>query len=151
MHYQSTARSLSGSDTHETTSLLNRDLARISIWAKKFKVTFNSDKTKEIIFSKQVMNNSLPLIFDGHIADRCGKHKHLGVTLTPDLSWDIHINNIIKQVNLKLSMIYSVRQLSRQTLDIIGVVLTTAYKCLATLSMKHKLQNLINYNTELPK
>ena len=106
------------SDTHETTSILNRDLARIAAWAKKFKVTFNSDKTKEIIFSKQVMNNSLPLIFDGHIADRCGKHKHLGITLTPDLSWDVHINNIIKQVNLKLSMIYSVRQLSRQTLDV---------------------------------
>ena len=70
------------SDTHETTSILNRDLTRIAAWAKKFKVTFNSDKTKEIIFSKQVMNNSLPLIFDGHIADRCGKHKHLGITLS---------------------------------------------------------------------
>ena len=81
-------------------------------------MTFNSDKTKDMIFSKQVLNNSPSLIFDGHIADRCGKPKHLGITLTPDLTWDAHINNIIKQVNLKLSMIYSVRQLSRQQLDI---------------------------------
>ena len=108
----------SGDETHETTSLLNRDLAKIAIWGKKWKVKFNSDKTKDMIFSKKIINNSLPLIFDGDIADRCGKHKHLGITLTPDLSWDVHINNIIKQVNLKLSMIYSVRQLSRQTLDI---------------------------------
>ena len=106
-------------DTHETTSILNRDLNKVSIWAKKFKVTFNSTKTKDMIFSKQIINNSLPLIFDGHIADRCGSHKHLGITLTPDLSWDAHINNIVKNVNLKLSMLYlSLRHISRQTLDI---------------------------------
>ena len=108
----------SGEETYETTSLLNRDLAKIAIWAKKWKVKFNSDKTKDMIFSKKIINNSLPLIFDGYFADRCGKHRHLGITLTPDLSWDTHINNIIKQVNLKLSMMYSVRQLSRQTLDV---------------------------------
>ena len=107
-----------GNGTHETTKILNRDLGKISLWAKKWKVTFNSDKTKDMIFSKQVLNNSPPLIFDGYVADRCGKHKHLGITLTPDLTWDVHINSIIKQVNLKLSMIYSVRQLSRQQLDI---------------------------------
>ena len=108
-----------GNDTHETTSILNRDLDKVSIWAKRFKVTFNSTKTKDMIFSKQIINNSLPLIFDGHIADRCGRHKHLGITLTPDLSWDAHINDIVKSVNLKLSMLYlSLRHISRQTLDI---------------------------------
>ena len=41
-----------------------------------------------------------------------------GVILTHNLSWDTHLNSIIKQVNLKLSMIYNVRQLSRRTLDV---------------------------------
>ena len=38
-----------GNDTHETSSILNRDLDKISLWAKRHKVTFNSSKTKDMI------------------------------------------------------------------------------------------------------
>ena len=56
---------VSGSDPAQTTEILNRDLQRISDWATKWKVKFNTTKTKSIIFSNKVLNNSPPLILNG--------------------------------------------------------------------------------------
>ena len=107
-----------GDNALETSNLLNRDLKRVSSWAAKWKVTFNAGKTKDLIFAKKAFDNPQPLLFNNTAVDRVKSHKHLGVILTYNLSWDEHLNSIIKQVNLKLSMIYNVRQLSRRTLDI---------------------------------
>ena len=51
-----------GNDPAETVEILNRDLIKISSWAKKWKVLFNAKKSKDIIFSKKYLNNS-PLYF----------------------------------------------------------------------------------------
>ena len=47
-----------------------------------------------------------------------GSHKHLGVTLEPDLTWNSHLQKVIQHANMKLSIIQKVKDLSRQTLDI---------------------------------
>ena len=56
----------SGSDPTMTAAQLNRDLERISTWGAKWKVTFNSKKSKDIIFSNKYLNNS-PLYFSMRI------------------------------------------------------------------------------------
>ena len=43
----------SGDDPALTALQLNRDLVRISCWAEKWKVTFNPNKSKDIIFTKK--------------------------------------------------------------------------------------------------
>ena len=53
-----------GRDPAETSAKLNRDLQKISDWAKIWKVTFNAKKSKDIIFSKKYLNNSPPLSFN---------------------------------------------------------------------------------------
>ena len=105
-------------DTSDTVDILNRDLKKVSHWAKKWKVTFNAGKTKDLIFSKSTHAFTPELTFNNTTVERVLTHKHLGVILTHNLSWDTHLNSIIKQVNLKLSMIFNVRQLSRRTLDV---------------------------------
>ena len=49
---------VTGSDPAETADILNRDLQKIADWALKWKITFNALKTKTIIFSSKVFNNS---------------------------------------------------------------------------------------------
>ena len=66
----------SGSDPAETVEQLNRDLVKISIWAKKWKVLFNAKKSKDNIFSNKCLNNSPPLIFNETYIDRVNTHKH---------------------------------------------------------------------------
>ena len=72
---------VSGSDPAETVDILNRDLQKISSWATKWKVKFNSSKTKNIIFSNKTLNNSPPLIFNDCFIEVVNEHKHLGLYL----------------------------------------------------------------------
>ena len=70
----------SGSDPAETSSQLNRDLARISECALTWKVTFNATKSKDMISSNKRLNNSPPITLDDKVIDRVNTRKHLGVS-----------------------------------------------------------------------
>ena len=105
----------SGLDPAETALQLNRDLNRISIWARKWKVTFNAGKTKYMIFSGKVFNNSSPLLFDDKFIDRINTHRHLGVYLTSNLNWSHQINDVCLKANKKLSVLRNVKFLKRNT------------------------------------
>ena len=109
----------SGLDPAETAAQLNRDLCRISVWAKKWKITFNPLKSKDMIFSNRMLNNSPPLIFNNITIDRVNSHKHLGVIFLSNLDWSAQINQICIKANRKLSVLRSVKQLSRKTLDLL--------------------------------
>ena len=109
----------SGNDPTETAEILNRDLNRISVWAKKWKVSFNAKKSKDMIFSKKFLNNSPPLKFNGIFVERVNLHKHLGVIFQSNLDWSAQINEVCLEANRKLSVLKSVKQLSRKTLDLL--------------------------------
>ena len=109
----------SGSDPSETSEKLNRDLEKIASWASKWKVTFNAKKSKDIIFSNKYLNNSPPLIFNDTYIDRVNTHKHLGLYLTSSLDWSVQVKEVCLKANRKLSVLRSVKSLSRQTLDLL--------------------------------
>ena len=109
----------SGSDPAETAEQLNRDLVRISDWALKWKVTFNAGKTKDMIFSSKVLNNSPPLVFNDSYVERVNTHRHLGVYLTSNLDWSFQINDVCLKANKKLSVLRNVKFLKRNTLDLL--------------------------------
>ena len=50
-----TSLTATGSDPAETANQLNRDLEKISLWAKKWKILFNAKKLKDIIFLKNIL------------------------------------------------------------------------------------------------
>ena len=101
----------SGKDPAQTSAILNRDLDKISEWANKWQVTFNAKKSKDMIFSRKVLNNSPPLKFNGICIERVHKHRHLGVFLTPDLDWSIQTHDSCLKANRKLSVLRSVKYL----------------------------------------
>ena len=94
-------------------------MVKISNWAHKWKVQFNAKKSKDIIFSKKCLNNSLPLEFNGNFIERVNVHKHLGVYLSSTLDWSVQVKEVCLKANRKLSVLRSVKLLSRQTLDIL--------------------------------
>ena len=109
----------SGFDPNETVEKLNRDLVKISCWAKKWKVSFNAGKSKDIIFSNKMLNNSPPLIFNENLIDRVNTHRHLGVYLTSNLDWSVQINDVCLRANKKLSVLRHIKLLKRNTLDLL--------------------------------
>ena len=108
-----------GPDPSETAEQLSRDLNKIYLWAKKWKVIFNASKTKDIIFSNKNLNNSPPLVFNNVCIERVNLVKHLGIYLSSDLNWSKQIDEVCLKANRKLSVLRSVKLLSRQTLDVL--------------------------------
>ena len=109
----------SGTDPVITAEQLNRDLQQISNWSKKWKVSFNAKKSKDIIFSNKYLNNSPPLVFNDNYIERVNCHKHLGVYLSSTLDWSVQLNEVCLKANRKLSVLRSVKILNRQTLDLL--------------------------------
>ena len=72
-----------------------------------------------MIFTNKLLSNSPPLVFNNVIIERVHKHKHLGVYLTPDLCWSLQIHETCLKANRKLSVLRSVKYLSRKTLDLL--------------------------------
>ena len=107
-----------GKDPTETAEILNRDLNKISVWANRWKVIFNAGKSKDIIFTDKLLNNSPPLVFNGNFIDRVNTHRHLGVILSNNLDWSFQINDVCLKATKKLSVLRNVKFLKRNTLDI---------------------------------
>ena len=91
---------------------------KIYNWALTWKVTFNASKSKDIIFSKSLLP-SHPTILGLQFIERVHLHKHLGLYINSSLTWDKQIESIVKKVNFKLSIMWQVKELSRQCLDLI--------------------------------
>ena len=96
-----------------------RDLNRISLWANRWKVTFNALKSKDLIFSNKCLNNSPPLVFNSNIIERVNNHRHLGVHLSSSLDWSVQINDVCLKATRKLSVLRNVEFLKRNTLDML--------------------------------
>ena len=108
-----------GNNPAETAEILNRDLLKISAWAEKWKVKFNPDKTRDMIFANKNFGDSPPIVFNNFQVKRVTEHKHLGIWLTPTLSWSRHVHHICMRANSKLSVLRNIRYLSRPVLDIL--------------------------------
>ena len=72
----------SGKTIGETRATLERDLARIESWAKKWKVSFGADKSEELVFSRHDIPLSAPLSLHNEEIKRVKTHKHLGIFLS---------------------------------------------------------------------
>ena len=108
-----------GPDPAVTAAQLNRDLVKISEWAIKWKITFNPGKSKDLIFSNKYLNNSPPLILNDKFIERVNVHKHLGLYLSSSLDWSVQVREVCLKANRKLSVLRSVKLLSRPTLDLL--------------------------------
>ena len=110
----------SGEDPAITALVLNRDLEKISIWAKRWKVLFNASKSKDLIFSqKKYLFNSPPLILNDSFVTRVHQHRHLGLWLSSTLDWEKQITTTVLKANGKLAVLRSVKFLDRATLDLL--------------------------------
>ena len=89
----------------DTANKLNNDLDSISMWADRWLVTMNANKTKNMIFSSKLNKPLHPtLTLANEPIDIVDQHDHLGVTLTNKLSWRPHILKIHQKASKKLNL-----------------------------------------------
>ena len=80
---------------------VNNELQKISEWFKNNRLTLHPDKSRFMVHSRDKLVN---LRLDGKTIMRCGfglqeeSVKLLGVYIDEDLSWKIHVNNVVKKI-----------------------------------------------------
>jgi hypothetical protein len=80
---------------------LNQDLASLDRWAKKWHVDFSPPKTEELIVSRKRNSPLHPVsTLDGTTIKRVPHHKHLGLILSNDLTWNQHITETTDKATL---------------------------------------------------
>ena len=100
---------------------LTEDLQHVSEWANKWLVDFSPTKTKEMIISnKDHLDLHPSLVFNNHVIDRVQTHKHLGITLSSDLKWTTHINNLVRGSSKRLDLMRGLKyNIDRRSLETI--------------------------------
>ena len=96
-------------DTNISAVELNEDLKKFSEWAFQWKMIFNPDATKqapEVVFSRKINKTThLPLVFNNAIVFQTNSQKHLRVTLDLKLTFEEHLLNVFKTVNITIGLI----------------------------------------------
>ena len=96
-------------DPINTSQNLNNDLHKVSLWAYKWKMSFNPDPSKqaqEVIFSRKVNKvHHPPLLFNNSTIQQIASQKHLGIHLDEELTFKHHINEKINKANKSIGII----------------------------------------------
>ena len=90
-------------NANTTAKELNNDLVKISNWAYQWKMSFNSDPSKqaqEVIFSRKLNKDyHPPLAFNNNNVPETDSQKHLGIILDNRLSFTNYLKMILNKVN----------------------------------------------------
>lgn len=106
-------------DAYRAAEILNTEIQKIHLWSQQWLVKFNPTKTEAMTISKKIIKPHHPPIYmDNVMINEVENHKHLGVILSENYSWNEHINEIIKKVSPRLAMLRKLKfKLKRKTLE----------------------------------
>ena len=112
---------ISVDNRYDAAEMLNSDLANVQSWADQWLINFSPPKTKTLLISnKGAPNNHPDLTLQGHIISSVPQHKHLGITLSNNLRWNAHINDVVTRCSKKVNMMKQFKyELDRKSLEII--------------------------------
>jgi hypothetical protein len=92
-------------DPSTTADAINEDLEALNQWSNRWLVKFSPPKTEELIVSNKRNKPRHPVLYlDGTPVKRVNSHKHLGVTITNNLSWNEHIKEIEDKASRRLGV-----------------------------------------------
>ena len=98
---------------------LNNDLITVQEWANQWLVKFSPTKTKLMTCSYKSKAHPDICFNDVVLAD-IDNHKHLGLTLSKDMTWSAHVTNILKSVSPMADVLKSLKyKVDRKSLETI--------------------------------
>ena len=96
-----TSLSVVVSDPASAGTILQSDINKISQWAQKWLVKFNPSKSESLVISRKRVKPNHPRLFMLNTEiPSVNTHKHLGMYLTNDGSWGMHIEKAWKRIGV---------------------------------------------------
>ena len=98
---------------------LNADLFILQNLAHQWRITFNAAKTEAVTFNKISNDDNIPpLYLNGRPIANMKSHRHLGVILSENCSWQDHIDKVTKKASQRLGALQCLKySLSRKSLE----------------------------------
>ena len=92
-------------NTTSDTNKLQEDLDMLQKWESKWQMAFNADKCFVIRAGTKRKTIKQDYTIHNHILEVVEENKYLGVTISKDLTWKAHINNITNKANKTLGLL----------------------------------------------
>lgn len=92
---------------------VNEYMTSLSNWRKQNKLQLNAKKTTYIIFRplNKHVKYDIKISFDGNTIKQEKHQKFLGVWFSEDLTWNVHINGLVKQLARTVGCLYRIGSL----------------------------------------
>ena len=89
---------------------INEDLNSRSQWLNNNLLTLNYEKTKFMIFANKKQSTKVDITIENKKVLEESSFNYLGVTLSSDLTWHNHIDNMITKINQRLGVLRRVKE-----------------------------------------
>ena len=97
----------------------------MSQWALDNNMKFNIAKSKEIIFSfRRSEPLCPPVTIDNQCIEQTSHAKILGVTISSDLKWNNHVDNLLKKCNKRLFLLVLCKRAGLQLSHILDIYIS---------------------------
>ena len=95
-------------NTSEDYKELQSDVVIVCNWVDENKLAFNRNKCKYMVVSRLQSRAQLvePMLLHGEPIERVTSYKYLGVILTDNLSWSMHIDRISSKARRLVGLLY---------------------------------------------
>ena len=88
--------------------MLQADVDTLSTWVTSNNLSLNTTKCKFMVITRlRKKSTPVPLLtLNNQPLERVSSYKYLGVTITEDLSWSTHVNDITKKARKHVGLLY---------------------------------------------
>ena len=118
-------------DKQADSEILQKDVEILENWEKLWDMSFNPSKCQVIHVTRRKTPLQTKYPLHGCVLESVPPAKYLGVTLSEDLKWSEHINNITKKANQKLGFLKCNIRVHNKDLK------STAYKTLVRPQLEY--------------
>ena len=114
--------------TTGATSVIQESADTAAKWSKENDMCINASKSFELIidFSKnhQLSKVAIPIVMDGTVITRIDSVKLLGVTISSNLTWNAHVDNIVKKASKRIYVLYQLKRAGISQSDLMKIYLS---------------------------
>ena len=109
-------------------SVMQESIDRAVNWTHNNCMKINSKKSKEMVICftpDENFRNSIPsIVIEGNIVETVEYAKLLGVTLSNDLTWNRHVDCIVKKAAKRVYMLYQLKRAGISQFDLVTVYIS---------------------------